>query len=182
MPLPLTRSNIESEIRKYLADVDSLTIPSIPTSDPIRYFSELKRTALDNGRYPQKTIFEVANRTLSDLVVLGVADELLREPLPGQAEPIAAVQALLGTEDDGSQDITGTLPDGSPLHGECFNVAPSFFSSKLNKTRKKLRAVQGNGVKLIAFNHDAVANPWNHRSHWVIHRRVNVEAFLARYR
>lgn len=178
----LTSSNIEAAIRDYLAETNTIAIPAIPTTDPIAYFANLKRTPVSGGRYPGHSVFEVANRTLSDLVVLAFADELLREPLPGQLKPLASVTVLLGTEQHAAHDVMGVLPDGSMLCAECFNVAPTFFMSKLTKTRKKLRAVRETCVKMMAYNADAVAEGWKHRPDPVIHRPIDVSAFLARYR
>jgi hypothetical protein len=180
----LDLSNIEKTARSYIADTYATKIPPIDTADPIAYFLSLKRGSVEGGPYSGHSLFEVANRTLSDLVVLALANELLREALPGQARPIESVNVLLGTEQNADHDVMGTLPDGTLLRAECFNVAKTFFMSKINDTRNKLRAVSRDVacVKMIAFNHDAVGANWKHRSHWVTHRRVNVDEFLARYR
>ena len=47
------------------------------------------------------------------------------------------------------------------LVGEAFNVAPSFFQAKKAKMLKKLRVPEnGEGLKLILANADAVSEPY----------------------
>lgn len=179
MSKTLTKENLVSEVRRYVADADATTIPSLPT-DPIAFFGALKRTALRNGHYSGKSIFEVANRTLSDLVVLALAERLLSSPLKGHSAAPTLVRVLLGTEDDGN-DVEASLPDGSLLRGECFNVAPSFFQTKLNKSRKKLRVEAEDVIKVIAFNDDAVPSNWAPKAGFV-YERVDIQRFLARHR
>jgi hypothetical protein len=180
MAMTLTSTNIVSNVQQYIADVDRTTIPSLPTTDPIAFFGALKRTALANGIYQGKSIFEVANRTLSDLIVLGLAERLLSSSHTGYPAPATKVRVLLGTKDDGN-DVEATFPDGTLLHGECFNVAPSFFQTKLNKTRKKLREARG-AIKVIAFNDDAVPSSWAPKPGTFVYERIDVQAFLARHR
>jgi hypothetical protein len=180
MPLVLSQKNLKGEIARYLADTANTTIPTLSTADPLALFRELKRTALSDGPYRGLTILEVANRTLSDLVVFAVAEHLLHQPIAGLQEPALEVKVLLGTED--GHDVMAVLPDQRELRGECFNVARSFFRSKLHKTRKKLRSVLTPCVKLIAFNEDACELPLRHRSDWVIHLPIAIDAFLERHR
>ena len=180
MPIVLHRDNIQQELAAYLLQVASTKVPTF-SADPLVFFEELKRGHIEGGRYPGHSPLEVANRVMSDLVVFAAAERLLREPLPGHATAFGAITAQLGTENSEPHDLGGRLDDGTPLCGECFNVSPSFFGSKLNKTRSKLKKAPASAFKLIAFNADAPKPDWKPKLKWLSHWRLDVDALVVKF-
>ena len=172
-----TRRTIGRAISKYIATVDQLKIGKLP-KDPVEFFVALKRKPMVKSHYSGCTIFEVANRTLSDLVVLGLAELLLTKGV-GNLGPLGQLTALLGNK--GGIDVTAQLPDKRRLVAECFNVAPSFFSVKLQQTKKKLRDLAVDDVKVVAFNKEA-APTWKPRATAMLYQAIDVDDLLARYR
>lgn len=149
-----TAETIDRAISDYVRDARTTTLPVFPTSDCLRLFQILKREPLVDGPWSRLSLFEAANRALSDLVVLGAARYLLREAVQGQTAPMKKIAVTLGNEN--GFDLSGVLPTGANLRGECFNVAPTFYAFKQNQSRKKLKATNA-AVLVIAFNQDAVA-------------------------
>lgn len=176
----LTRANINGEISAYLLEVASIRVPTF-SQQPLVFFSELKRGNIQGGPYPGHSSMEVANRVLSDLIVFGAAERLLVEPLEKGLFALEEVRVQLGTENADPHDLAGTLSDGTLLHGECFNVSTSFFMSKLNKTRKKLKSTTETSRKLIAFNSDAVEPEYTTKLTWLTHWRIDVDRLLSRF-
>jgi hypothetical protein len=145
---------IRKEIADYLRQLKTLQVGPLPTEEPLELFKALKRGSVNGGPYPGRTIFEVANRVMSDLVVLGAAETLLCEPPAELARfRIREVTILLGNE-NGECDLLSDLEDGTRLRGECFNVAPTFFSTKFRKSCLALKKYAGD-ARVIAFNKEA---------------------------
>ena len=153
MPIQLSRSNIRTEIKKYLDKLKTLDT-SLP-SEPLELFRKLKREPVVGGPYPGHSMFEVANRVMSDLVVFGAVETLLFEPPPKIANhDIKEITALLGNENDGPADLSAELSGGGRLLGECFNVALTLFPAKFKKSANALQGKEAT-IRLIAFNRDA---------------------------
>jgi hypothetical protein len=147
----LTQQNIRQTLNDYLASVEHLGT-SISALKGIPLFEALKRDHLESGPYPGVTLFEAANRVMTDLVMLyGV-----RWLLASAAFPFTEYSVEYGNEDKKGFDIQATA-GGKVLIGEVFNVARSFFPVKKNATLKKLRRPQSKAdFKLVMFNSDAV--------------------------
>jgi hypothetical protein len=145
---------IRKEIAGYLQTLATLQVGRLPTGEPLELFKALKRRPVRGGPYPGRTIFEVANRVMSDLVVLGAAETLLCEP-PPELGPfrVRKIAILLGNE-NGECDLLSDLDNGARLRGECFNVAPTFFSTKFRQSCVALNKREAD-VRVIAFNKDA---------------------------
>jgi hypothetical protein len=111
----------------------------------------VKRNCLGHGPYPKVTLFEAANRIMSDLVILhGVAGLLENKTFP-----FTEYKVEFGNEDRNGFDIRASS-DAGTLVGEAFNVAPSFFQGKKRTALKKLRDfAAGETYRLIMFNEDA---------------------------
>ena len=103
------------------------------------------------GPYPHVTMFEAANRIMSDLVILYGVQWLLNTA----AFPFDSYTVEYGNENNNGFDVCATDLD-KILIGEAFNVAPSFFQTKKASMLKKLAASTAD-YKIIMFNHDAVA-------------------------
>lgn len=183
MPRTLTRDNLASEIQKYLTDLATLEVPKLP-SEAIPLFTALKRGRVKRGNYPDLSLFEVANRVMSDLVVLASAERILGAGFPGLAgERPDAVQVCLGIEK--GWDLEGSLGGRRRFAGECFNVAPSFFATKWGKSMKGLEGLKDVTHRVMAFNGDATEDRAKYErkssTEWT-YLLVDVGAFLDRWR
>lgn len=116
----------------------------------------LKRKRVESGPYPHVTIFEAANRIMSDLVILHGVKCLLA----ASTFPFDAYKVELGHENNNEFDIMASNGKET-LVGEAFNVASSFFATKKNAALKKLRnKSRAPTYQILMFNHDAVKNSY----------------------
>jgi hypothetical protein len=145
----ITRANAEGLIGAYLASVEEIG-NSLGDFKTLRLLHALKRDALGNGPYPHVTMFEAANRILSDLVIFYGVKWLVDNPI----FPFDAYTVEYGNENNNGFDIRAAQ-NGTTLIGEAFNVAPSFFQAKKSSALKKLRGAPADH-KIVMFNHDAV--------------------------
>ena len=107
---------------------------------------------MGSGPYPNVTLFEAANRIMTDLVMLHGVRWLLKR----KAFPFRAYTVEYGHGNEGAHDIEAR-EGGKTLIGEVFNVAPCFFPIKKAAALKKLRASRINAeYRVILVNHDAV--------------------------
>lgn len=117
----------------------------------------LKRKPHKIGPYKDITIFEAANRIASDLTLLEGVQAILSMPKYKGAK----AQLRLGTmQVNGRGDFTIHL-GRMELEGEAFNVAPSFYPSKLYKTLEKWKKIKNKykrELSMLVFNIDALAN------------------------
>jgi hypothetical protein len=148
----LTPSNIamiEADFRTSLESIGE----SIRGKTGVPLFVALKRERLVGGPYPGVSIFEAANRIMSDLVILkGVAWLLSKSVFP-----FSSYTVEFGNEHENGFDIRASS-GATSLAGEAFNVAPSFFQSKKYSALKKLRRDGSNATyRILMFNDDAVA-------------------------
>lgn len=148
----LTADNIEREIANFAATLNGLGT-GITGLDGIPLLDAIKRTPLQAGPYPGVTLFEAANRIMTDLVLLyGVRFLLNQKELPYNSYTVE-----FGNEDNNGFDVTAH--DGARwLAGEAFNVAPSFFQLKKSRMVAKLSTAREEDATdtILLFNHDAV--------------------------
>lgn len=148
----LSAENIDGLCSRYLAGVESVG-KSIEGLRGVRLLSALKREVVGAGPYPNVTLFEAANRIMTDLVMLNGVRWLLKH----EVFPFRSYTVEYGHGNEGEHDIVAG-GGGKTLIGEVFNVAPSLFSMKRSKTLKKLRASNTKAdYRVILVNHDAVA-------------------------
>lgn len=149
----LNESNIGAIIEDFYKSLASIG-ESIQGKTGIPLFIALKREKLVGGPYPNVSLFEAANRIMSDLVILKGVSWLLQK---GQF-PFLSYTVEFGNEDENGFDIkasSGTVT----LVGEAFNVAPSFFQTKKSSALKKLRRDGSNATyRILMFNNDAVSS------------------------
>lgn len=113
---------------------------------------EVKRVPTGTGPYPDVTLFEAANRIMTDLVILNGVKWLLEESV----FPFSEYRVEYGNEDSSAHDLMAENA-GERLVGEAFNVAPSFFQVKKGAMLRKLRTpANAEKLKLILANADAV--------------------------
>ena len=144
----LTRTNVDTIITEYSRSIKNLG-RSIANLHGIRLFEALKRKVVGAGPYPGVTLFEAANRIMSDLVILHGVNWLLNQ----NVFPFDSYTVEYGNEDKNGFDICARAR-GKTLIGEAFNVAPSFFQIKKSAMLKKLRVATAD-FKIIMVNHDA---------------------------
>jgi len=146
----ISKANASGLITKYLELVEEVGNP-VANLKGQRLLEALKREAVEAGPYPNVTLFEAANRIMSDLVILYGVKWLLDK----NAFPFATYTVEFGNEDTNRFDIHAA-EDGKKLIGEAFNVAPSFFQIKKTTMLKKLRQPDVCAdYKIIMFNQDA---------------------------
>ena len=148
----LTLNNIEHLTSLRMASIEEMG-RSIVGKSGLDLLASLKRDRLDHGPYVGVSLFEGANRAMSDLVILRGVHWLLRE----QIFPFAAYTVEFGNEDRNGFDVRAHRSNTS-LVGEAFNVASSFFQSKKCSALKKLRSKEAAlaDYRVMIFNHDAV--------------------------
>lgn len=152
LPREITSGNIDRLLTGYLAEAE-LMGQCIAGLQGVRLLSALKRDAVGAGPYPNVTLFEAANRIMTDLVMLHGVRWLLKH----EVFPFREYTVEFGHGNEGAHDIVAS-DGGKALIGEVFNVAPSLFSMKKSKTLKKLRAANTKAdYRVILVNHDAVA-------------------------
>lgn len=148
----LTKGNIQAELRAYLSQVRKIR-PVKQDGSIFLYLLKLKRGSLQRGPYPDVSMFEAANRILSDILIFYGVRRLLNKPsLDSVPLPFKKYSVNLGTSH--GYDIEATSKRGYSLIGEAFNVAPDYFPVKMRKTEKKLLKAKAN-YRLILFNKEA---------------------------
>jgi hypothetical protein len=107
---------------------------------------------LNEGPYPGVTLFEAANRIMSDLVILHGVRSLLTQ----RSFPFDEYRVELGHENNNAFDIMAN--NGTEeLVGEAFNVSDKFFASKKNAALKKLRDKSDSpDFIILMFNQESV--------------------------
>jgi hypothetical protein len=145
----ISKGNAALLIQNYLASVDEIK-NSLGDHKVLDLLKVLKRDFIGAGPYPHVTMFEAANRILTDLVILYGVKWLLDYDI----FPFEQYEVQYGNENKNRFDIRAA-GDGRTLVGEAFNVAPSFFQGKKRMTLKKVTEDRAD-FKIIMFNHDAV--------------------------
>ena len=176
MERTLNRNNIEATISDYESSIETIG-DTLSGLRGIPLFQSLKRNRIGLGPYPHVTLFEAANRIMTDLVILKGVKWLLDT----HAFPFDEYVVEYGNEDSNDHDITAH--NGSKrLIGEAFNVAPSLFQCKKNAMRKKLRGNKDDAdFMIVVANADAVNDnyaPKMEENEYYIF--VNVESVRAR--
>lgn len=160
----LTAENIKAITNDFHESLASIG-ESIQGKRGVPLFTALKREKLLAGPYPGVSLFEAANRIMSDLVILGGISGLLKD---GHF-PFTSYTVEFGNEDKNGFDIRAAKGDKT-LVGEAFNVAPSFFQIKKGSALKKLRRTGFDAsYRLLMFNDDAVNVGYSPRSERGLH-------------
>ena len=148
----LALSNIDEEIRRLAEGIEEIG-PSIHGVTGVALLDALKRQKVGVGPYPGVSLFEAANRIMSDLVILHGVKWLLET----ESFPFSEYRVELGHGNVQPFDIQA-VRGAQSLAGEAFNVAPSFFQGKKSAMLGKLRKdATEKTYRLILVNHDAVA-------------------------
>jgi hypothetical protein len=149
----LNHKNIDSVICAYVSSINEVGA-EVSDLKGVDLFVNLKRGKVGVGPYPKVSLFEAANRIMTDLVILKAVKYLLNS----NTLPFDEYIVEYGHEDQNSHDITSTSKNGEGFAGEAFNVAPSFYQGKKRATKKKLQDSKFNANhKFIIANLDAVS-------------------------
>lgn len=150
----LNKDQLESLKTSYLDTLEKYPFPQIEDWSYQSVIKELKRDLKKQiGPYMDITIFEAANRIATDLTMM---DGILKLFSDGKLEIQDTVKIRLGTMHiSGRGDFTVFRKDESEQEGESFNVASSFFQSKMQKTLKKWE--NKSSLKYILFNKDCLS-------------------------
>ena len=124
LPREITSRDIDRLFSRYIAEMESVG-DCIDGLRGLRLLSALKRDVVGAGPYPNVTLFEAANRIMTDLVMLHGVRWLLKH----EVFPFRAYRVEYGHGNEGAHDIEAS-EGGKTLIGEVFNVAPSFFPIK----------------------------------------------------
>ncbi len=155
IPRNLNKSNIDQAITDYQSLLDEIPC-SIISNNAVELFTKIKREKLNVGPYPNVTLFEAANRVMTDLVTLYGVKKLLE----GKINEINFTEynVEFGNEDNNDNDISASN-DEYELIGEAFNVSSSFFQNKKTTALRKMRNQKTNMKnlkRLLIYNSDAV--------------------------
>jgi len=157
IPRELDKDNIDSAIKKHKSLLEDIPL-LVEGSNILDLFAILKRYQMISGPYIGVSLFEAANRIMTDLVILFGIKKILSGEIPN-LEIFSKFIVELGNENDNPHDIV-SYSSGKTLIGEAFNVAPSFFNVKKNKSYKKLLKSDQNPDFLILLcnsdSHDMV--------------------------
>jgi hypothetical protein len=147
----LSNRNIDKILADYLSSIERIG-DSIAGFRGIRLLEGLKRGVVGFGPYPDVTLFEAANRIMTDLVILFGVRWLLRKAI----FPFDSYAVEYGNENKNGFDIRASTKEAI-LIGEAFNVALSFFQIKKSAMLKKLRtAAVHSDFRIVMSNNDAV--------------------------
>jgi hypothetical protein len=135
IPRKLNKENIDEVIEAYKALLVNIPL-KIEESNLIDLLIRLKRGKISTGPWKDVSIFEAANRIMSDLVILLGVKRIINGEFP-DLKVFTDFEVELGNENNNDHDIVSHA-NGKTLIGEAFNVAPSFFNVKKSKTIKKL--------------------------------------------
>ena len=151
----LTVGNVGTALAEYSEEIASVG-GKIQGKLGLKLLHEVKREPIGAGPYPDVTLFEAANRIMTDLVILNGVKWLLEK----SGFPFSEYRVEYGNEDSSAHDLMAENED-ERLVGEAFNVAPSFFHGKKTAMLKKLWTPENKTArKLILANEDAVGESY----------------------
>jgi len=135
IPRKLNKENIDNAIETYKSLLNEIPL-RIEGSNILELLTKLKRDKINFGPWKNVSIFEAANRIMTDLIILYGIKQILDGTLP-HLNLYKEFDVELGNENKNLHDIV-SYSNGKTLIGEAFNVAPSFFNVKKGKSIKKL--------------------------------------------
>jgi hypothetical protein len=103
VPRTLDASNIDQAISDYEEEL-SKAPAALQAENALELMTSLKREQLEAGLYPGLTLFEAANRIMTDLTILFGVRKLLSNEVDGISFPSFTVE--LGNENSQDYDIT----------------------------------------------------------------------------
>jgi hypothetical protein len=151
----IKKADTTKVLRDYIKSIRNVG-SNLQASRGLSLIRELKRGKTGLGPYPRVSLFESANRIMTDLVILHGVKWLLANNELG----FDSYAVEYGHENNNGYDLRAKRGRRT-LIGEAFNVSPSFFQGKKAAMIRKLRIDKKATVKLILINHDSVAKNYN---------------------
>jgi len=155
----LNIDNIDININKYMNSIKNMDL-NIKSNNIIDLFNKLKRNKINKGPYCGISLFEAANRIMTDLVILHGVKDLLY----GKYENIKFPEYIVeyGNINNNKHDIISNF-NGKKLIGEAFNVSSSLFKTKKYSSLKKLRRnIDSDTIIILMYNKDAIKDNYKH--------------------
>jgi len=148
----LNISNIDFTLNQYIEIIDSMSNYLISKSS-YGLLHSIKREKINSGLYPNVTLYESANRILTDLVII----KGIRMLLHGHKENIDYREYKVNYGNGAGQEYDiEAIENSNKLLGEAFNVSKSLFKMKRKKTEMKLKRESNLKYDLvIIYNKDA---------------------------
>ncbi len=172
----LTKENIDKILEDYATTVEEIG-HSVQGQKGHALLASIKRDKIDVGPYPHVTLFEAANRIMTDLVILHGVKWLLENEI----FPFDSYTVEFGNENKNDFDLYASNSEGKKLIGEAFNVAQSFFQGKKSAMLKKLRKDDALAdYKVVMVNHDAVSPNYSPKGNNIYYVIVNVSDSCAK--
>lgn len=157
----LNKKELEDLNVNYLESLERFPFPKIQDWSYQSVIKELKRDLKKQiGPYTDLTIFEAANRIATDLTLIRGILQMFSDGIIGIEDN---VEIQMGTmQGKGKGDfIVCSGNETEKGRGESFNVASSFFTSKMNRTLRSWK--DNSSLKYIVFNGDCL-NTEKHRN------------------
>jgi len=136
LPRKLTKANIDAAITAYKNLLDEIPL-TIEADNLLELMTKIKRDKIGAGPWSKVSIFEASNRIMSDLVILYGLKSIL-EGKHVHLTQFTEFEVEFGNESKNAHDII-SHGENTILIGEAFNVAPSLFNAKKNRSIKKLQ-------------------------------------------
>ncbi|RHX89440.1 hypothetical protein [Leptospira stimsonii] len=172
----VTRGNIENILLNYKNSIKEIGA-SIGQKKGLELLTLLKREIINVEPYPTVTLFEAANRIMTDLVIL----EGIKWIFDNNIFPFEIYTIEYGNENENSHDITANNSTKN-LIGEAFNVAPSFFQGKKSSAVDKLKnSTLKSDYKLLLINSDAVTSAYQPKlNEGIFHVFININSGIGK--
>ncbi len=161
LPPLLNLDNINDAISIYKSLLEQIPL-SISARNFIDFAKTIKREHVKVGPYPNVSLFETVNRTMTDLIILfGVRKLLLDKHINNIILPFDSYQVQYGSSNNAKYDVFAEK-DGKKLIGEAFNVSKTFFQAKKAKMLQKLRSTRDNDTYIVILcNSDAFGDDYS---------------------
>lgn len=157
IPVILNRNNIEQAITNYKSLLYNIPL-KFEAKTVLEMLTNLKRKDLEFGPYPEVTLFESANRIMSDLTILYGIKRLFEGAIP--EIDFDEYKVEYGHDNENDHDIMASKGK-IKLIGEGFNVAESYFGPKKTSALKKMRLRPTKYDQLLLiYNSDAVSKTY----------------------
>lgn len=156
----LHNENIDETIRLYEKKVTQIK-HQIEGVSVYHFLLKIKREPIGLGPYPHVSLFESANRIMSDLVLLYGTKVLLRDRCVNNINlPFKEYSIILG---HGHGDDLHARTNNYEIIGEAFNVAKTYFPVKVrnelqNMEKRRVTTKPNELMKIILFNKEATPN------------------------
>lgn len=173
----LDHQELLAVIAKYKQSLKDFPPPTLDSKGTYSLIASLKRSPHRFGPYKGLTLFEIANRLFSDLVLMEGAKHIFEKPSLVTQHDILSMK--LNPSNISGYDLE-IYTEEETIYGEAYNTAPSFFKIKTASTLRKLNHEKHSQVKkaVLLFNEDALDENGNRQ---YIENKKNNQDILINY-